>query len=88
MSTERDTHGGKRERERGRERPSKRETHTRGKKERESEGESDRARETRVHAKSLSDFREYGERNSPTKCLPAMMWRPTWIPRRRGRPRK
>ena len=34
------------------------------KKEREREGESDRARETRVHAKSLSDFREYGEKLS------------------------
>ena len=47
---------------------------------------------TRVHHLLVFEtnyrFREYGERNSPTACLPAMMWRLTWIPRPRGRPRQ
>ena len=47
---------------------------------------------TRVHHLLVFEtnyrFREYRERNSPTTCLPVMMWRPTWIPRPRGRPRQ
>ena len=33
---------------------------------------------------------KWGERDQKTtgKILPAMMWRPTWIPRPRGRPRQ